>query len=228
MRKVRPGWHLDNGYWRSGCTPTVLQCRSQAEAGHSSKWHAASMINAPDLASMEWVFLNCFLNSWSTLLSLKCRNEKRSSWFPLVHLIPKDVIYFLPKQLWGVFKRLKTSGQKTQHHLVCEMRDGSPSRWQLQWNEESSWLLHSSLHFLLYCWLWRTPLKTKWQALMKVFIIPSKTGHAFHYGVGSFMVYINYKTHKDKHIQQNRGGALKMRIPPVCSVSDRNQENKCN
>jgi len=42
------------------------------------------------------------------------------------------------------------------------------------------------------------------------------------------MVHVDYKTHRDKHIQENRGGSPKARIAPVSLVSDRNQENKLN
>lgn len=46
---------------------------------------------------------------------------------------------------------------------------------------------------------------------MEVLILPTNTGHAFYYRVGKFMVYVNCKTPKDKHIEENRGGALKER-----------------
>lgn len=46
---------------------------------------------------------------------------------------------------------------------------------------------------------------------MEVPILPTNTGRAFYYRVGKFTVYINYKTPKDKHIQENRGGAPKER-----------------
>lgn len=63
----------------------------------------------------------------------------------------------------------------------------------------------------------RNPLEDKVTNSDESFHHASKTGHTFHYGVRSLMIYIDYKTHKDKHIQENRGAALKAKIHPVGS-----------
>lgn len=46
IRKVR--LVPEQQIWGGGCMPTVSQHKSQAEAGHSSKWHAHSVSNALD------------------------------------------------------------------------------------------------------------------------------------------------------------------------------------